>query len=186
MNNIQAKLAEAQQVMQEADCIHDQKTVEQALDRMAEAISADLGDKCPLVLAVMNGGMLPASYLITRLNFPLTLDYLHATRYQEDTSGHELVWQHTPNRSLQNRHVLIIDDILDEGHTLAAIHQHCLAQNPASLHSAMLMQKMHHRGVRPPLDYIGLEVPDRYVFGCGMDYKGFWRNKLAVYAVKNA
>lgn len=182
--NFQAKLNEAKQVKQDADLIHDQATIEQAMDEMATAITADLADKCPLVLAAMNGGMLPMSYLITRLDFPLTLDYLHATRYREDITGHDLVWQHAPSQSLENRHVLIIDDILDEGHTLAAMREHCLAQNPASLHSAVLIQKDHNRGVRPPLEYIGLHVPDRYVFGCGMDYKGFWRNTLAVYAVK--
>lgn len=184
--SFQEKLADAVDTKQTADLIHDQAAVEQALDRMAAAITADLGDKCPLVIAAMNGGMLPLAYLVTRLDFPLTLDYLHATRYHEGLTGHDLVWQQTPNQTLTNRHILIIDDILDEGHTLAAIHAHCLAQNPASLRSAVLVKKQHDRGVRPPLDYVGLEVPDRYVFGCGMDYKGFWRNTLAIYAVRGA
>ena len=172
------------EVMQEADCIHDATAVDNALHEMAKAITADIGNKVPLVIGVMNGGMLPLSLLLTKLNFPLKLDYLHATRYRENTVGTELMWQRSPAQPLTGQHVLIVDDILDEGHTLAAIIEYCQAQNPASIKTAVLAQKMHDRGVRPQLDYIGLEVPDRYVFGCGMDYKGYWRNSQEIYAIK--
>jgi len=176
-------LQEVEQVMREADCIHDAAAVSDALDRMAAAISADLAHANPLVLCVMNGGLMPTGLLLPRLNFPLKVDYLHATRYREETSGSELMWQHMPSEILSGRHVLIVDDILDEGHTLAAIIDYCKAQQPASLRSAVLAQKQHDRGVRPPLEYVGLTVPDRYVFGCGMDYKGYWRNLMGIYAV---
>ena len=179
----QALLEEAIQVKQHADCIHDAEAVNQALDRMAEAITRDLSEQVPLVLCVMNGGLLPAGLLLPRLPFPMKVDYLHATRYREKTVGSDLMWQHMPSESLSNRHVLIIDDILDEGHTLAEIIKYCQAQGPASLRSAVLAQKDHDRGVRPPLEYVGLQVPDRYVFGCGMDYKGYWRNLMGIYAV---
>ena len=175
---------EALAVMQAADCIHDQAAVEQALDDMAAAITADLADKNPLVITVMNGGMLPASLLLTRLPFPLKIDYLQATRYGEErTTGNELVWQRSPGQSLAGRHVLIVDDILDEGYTLDAIIRYCEAQQPLRVYSAVLAQKDHDRGIRPAISYVGLTVPDRYVFGCGMDYKGYWRNRLAIYAV---
>jgi len=131
----------------------------------------------------MNGGLVPTALLMPGMRFPWKLDYLHATRYREATTGTELVWQRTPEQSLRGRHVLVVDDILDEGHTLAAILQYCEAQGPASLRTAVLTRKRHQRGVRPPLDYVGLEVPDRYVFGCGMDYKGYWRNLPAIYAI---
>lgn len=178
-----ALLEEAIQVKQSADCIHDAAAVEAAFDRMAEAITRDLGDRTPLVISVMNGGLLPAGLLLPRLHFPLKVDYLHATRYREETVGSDLMWQRAPSEPLEGRHVLIVDDILDEGHTLAAIIAYCRAQNPASLSSAVLAQKEHDRGVRPPLEYVGLQVPDRYVFGCGMDYKGYWRNLMGIYAV---
>lgn len=177
-------LPEVERVLEQADCIHDEHSVNAALDRMAEQITRDLGDHNPLVICVMNGGLVPAGLLLPKLDFPLKLDYLHATRYREDTSGKDLVWQHTPNHSLVDRHVLIVDDILDEGHTLEAIINYCHAQQPASLSTAVLAQKEHDRGVRPPLEYVGLSVPDRYVFGCGMDYKGYWRNLPGIYAVK--
>jgi len=179
----QALLEEVNAVMQSADCVHDPASVEAALERMALQIEADLGDLDPVVISVMNGGLIPAGLLLTKLNFPLKLDYLHATRYRESTSGHELVWEHSPAQPLNGRHLLIVDDILDEGYTLAAIIEHCQAQGPASLSTAVLAQKEHDRGVRPPLEYVGLKVPDRYVFGCGMDYKGYWRNLPGIYAV---
>jgi hypoxanthine phosphoribosyltransferase len=177
--------AEALSAMQNADCLYNEEQVLHAIDDMAARITADLADKNPLVIAVMNGGLMPAGLLLPRLRFPLKLDYLHATRYREGTTGHDLVWQHAPNHDLTGRHVLIVDDILDEGHTLAAILDFCQAQHPASLRTAVLAQKSHARGVRPPLEYVGLKVPDRYVFGCGMDFKGYWRNLPGIYALKD-
>lgn len=179
-------LDEVHQVMQNAECIHDALSVDRALQTMADEIKADIGDKAPLVIGVMNGAMVPLSLLLTKLNFPLKLDYLHATRYRENLEGTELMWQRSPSMALSNQHVLIVDDILDEGHTLAAIIEYCEAQDPASLRTAVLAKKNHDRGVRPQLDYIGLEVPDRYVFGCGMDYKGYWRNTPEIFAVRDS
>ncbi len=173
----------ALEVLEAAQVIHDEQAVARAVSEMARQITDDLADSDPLVLCVMNGGLVPTALLMPHMRFPWKLDYLHATRYREETSGNDLIWQRTPEQSLAGRHLLIIDDILDEGHTLAAILQYCEAQNPASLRTAVLSRKRHQRGVRPILDYVGLEVPDRYVFGCGMDYKGYWRNLPAIYAL---
>ena len=174
----------ALEVLDQAELIHDEATVDAAVREMAARIQADMAELDPLVLCVMNGGLVPTALLMPHLRFPWKLDYLHATRYRESTSGTELVWQRTPSVSLRDRHLLVIDDILDEGHTLAAIQAFCRAQEPASLRTAVLTHKRHGRGVQPPVDYLGLEVPDRYVFGCGMDYRGYWRNLPAVYALK--
>ncbi len=173
----------AREVLEQAELIHDEQTVARAVREMAGCIGADLAGADPLVLCVMNGGLAPTAMLMPHLRFPWKLDYLHATRYREATRGTELVWQRTPAQSLAGRHLLVIDDILDEGHTLDAILRYCEAQEPASLRAAVLTQKEHGRGVRPPIDYIGLSVPDRYVFGCGMDYRGYWRNLPAIYAL---
>ncbi len=183
MNNTPTSLQDAQRIQQHADCLYTQSEVDQALDQMAAAITADLSDKNPLLIGALQGGLLPLGYLLQRLDFPLTIDYVHATRYHEHLSGQELIWQRTPTQPLAGRHVLIVDDILDEGHTLAALLTYCATQQPASLRTAVLVQKQHDRGVRPQLDYCGLHVPDRYVFGCGMDYKGYWRNQSGIYAV---
>ncbi len=174
---------EAIAVMARADCLFDQAGVEGALDRMADAINRDMADTRALVICVMNGGLVASGILLPKLRFPLHLDYLHASRYRERTSGDTLHWRIDPARPLAGMDLLLIDDILDEGHTLQAIIEFCRTQNPASIRTAVLVQKEHQRGVRPPVDYVGLKVPDRYVFGYGMDYKGYWRNAPGIYAV---
>lgn len=170
-------------VMQAADCLHDAVAVEAALGRMADAINRDMAGGDVVVICVMNGGLVASGLLLPRLKFPLRLDYMHASRYRERTAGEELHWKVDPSQPLAGKDLLIIDDILDEGHTLEAIIRFCRDRSPASVRAAVLVQKEHDRGVRPPVDYIGLTVPDRYVFGYGMDYKGYWRNAAGIYAV---
>ncbi|MCI0749378.1 MAG: hypoxanthine-guanine phosphoribosyltransferase [Nevskiales bacterium] len=177
-------LEEARKIRARADCLHDAAGVQSAYDRLAAAIRRDYEHQNPLILCVMMGGLVPTAEIIRRLDFAFELDYLHATRYHSQTSGGDLVWKAHPATSLRGRQVLVIDDILDEGHTLLAIQQALRAQEPASLKTAVLTEKRHARrapGARA--DYIGLEVEDRYVFGCGMDYKGYFRQLPAIYAV---
>lgn len=182
-----ARFRDAQAVLQTADCLFDATAVTAAYDRMARAIRAEYAELNPLVLCVMIGGMLPTVELIKRFNFQFEIDYLHATRYRGETTGAELVWKARPGAPLADRHVLVIDDILDEGHTLLAIQQWISAQGPASLKTAVLSEKQHPRkapGVAA--QFIGLTLPDRYVFGCGMDYKEYFRQLPAIYAVSDA
>ncbi|ROO30386.1 hypoxanthine phosphoribosyltransferase [Salinisphaera orenii MK-B5] len=167
-----------------ADCVLDETALKQCYDRMAIEISDQLADRDPVIMCVMLGGLQPTAEITKRLAFPFEFDYLHATRYRGDTDGGELVWKVSPGIRLADRHVLIIDDILDEGHTLAAILRAIEAQGAASVRTAMLLQKDHDR--REPgmnADILGSPVEDRYVFGAGMDYKGYFRQLPAVYAV---
>lgn len=176
-------LEEARAVMSAADCLYSMDEVGTACDRMAAAINHDLAGNELVVLCIMNGGLVATGQLLPRLTMPLRVDYLHATRYRERTDGAELHWRVEPINDLSQRHVLVVDDILDEGYTLDAILAFCRAQGAASVSAAVLVQKEHDRGVRPPVAYIGMRVPDRYVFGAGMDYKGYWRNAPGIYAV---
>ena len=124
--------------------------------------------------------------LCKRLNFPHQQDYLHATRYNGELRGEQVMWKAAPQAELAGRHVLVLDDILDEGHTLLAIKAALQKQNPATLKVAVLTDKKHQR--RAPgiaAEYVGLSLPDQYVFGCGMDYKGYYRNLSAIYAAKS-
>ncbi|MFP4146616.1 MAG: hypoxanthine-guanine phosphoribosyltransferase [Halorhodospira sp.] len=167
-----------------AELIHDQEAVKAALDRMAAGITEDLGDHRPLILGVMIGGMIPAGRLLPRLDFPLEVDYVHATRYRNQVQGQELVWHALPTTPVEGRDLLIVDDILDEGYTLAAILQSFREHGARSVRSAVLVEKHHDR--RCPgmvADYVGLDVPDRYVFGAGMDCRGLGRNADGIYAV---
>lgn len=168
----------------EADQLYTAQEVEQALARMAQEITGKLRDSNPLVLCVMLGGMIPAGRLLGRLEFPLELDYIHATRYRGNTSGGALHWIARPSVPLAGRVVLVIDDILDEGITLAAIVDECRAQGAREVYTAVLVDKRHERKEGMTASFTGLEVDDRYVFGCGMDYKGYLRNLPGIYAVK--
>lgn len=181
-----------------ADLIHDRQTLEQAIARMAVAIRNDYAGGVtatrdnalarPVFLTVMHGGLPFAAQLAMELGargLDLEFDYLHATRYRGATTGGELVWKHRPVTPLRGRRVLLADDILDEGHTMAAIGAWCREQGAVDVRIAALAVKQHDRCV-PGLvaDYIGVEVPDRYVFGYGMDYHEQGRNLPAIYALK--
>jgi hypoxanthine phosphoribosyltransferase len=163
----------------------DRAAVEGALDRMAAEIGRDLAGRDPVVLAVMIGGLVPTAWLLQRLAFPLQLDYVHATRYRGGTrGGAQIDWIARPRTQLAGRVVLVIDDILDEGHTLAAILEDCRARGAVDVRSAVLVEKLHRRRAEGlQADYTGLRVEDRYLFGCGMDYHEHHRQHAAVYAL---
>ena len=168
----------------ESDCLTDSNQLNNALNNLAKKITIDLEDKNLLVLCVMTGGIIPTGHLLTRLPFPLQLDYIHATRYRGETSGGELHWIQEPSISLQDRNILIIDDIFDEGITLFEIAKYCNEKGATTVHSAVLVNKIHNRKANYKPDYVGLDVEDRYLFGFGMDYKNYLRNINAIHAVK--
>lgn len=172
-------------ILHRADRLVDEAGVARALDEMAAAIRRDLGEHDPVVLVVMVGGMLPAAWLLERLAFPLQVDYIHATRYRGGTRGTpELEWVVRPRTSLQGRTVLVIDDILDEGYTLAAILEECRDRGAERVLSAVLVDKQHPRRYKSlQADYVGLRLEDRYLFGCGMDYHEHLRQHRAIYAL---
>jgi hypoxanthine phosphoribosyltransferase len=176
--------ADAARILAAAEAVLDRAQVQAAYARMAHDIQAAWPDASPLVLVCMVGGMIPAVELLSRMPMQLEVDYVHATRYRGGISGHDVQWLVAPSRALHERHVLVIDDILDEGHTLAAILNRVRAAGALSVRSAVLVEKCHDRRV-PGLaaDFVGAQVPDRYVFGCGMDYKGWHRQLPAIYAV---
>ena len=176
---------EAQQLLDHAERIVSKEEVQAALDRLADEISCTLADEFPLVLAVMGGAVVFAGQLLPRLFFPLEFDYLHVTRYRGNTQGGEMEWRVLPGQNVIGRNVLVLDDILDEGETLAAIRDKLLEMGAARVWSAVLTNK--DNGLDKPIqaDFVGLDVPNRYVFGCGMDAYGLWRNLPAIFALKD-
>ena len=167
-----------------ADRLHGPEDVESACDRMAAAIDAWLGDDDCLVLCLLQGGIVPTGMLLPRIHAPLQLDSIHVTRYRNTTRGHDLEWCASPRTPVADRRILLIDDILDEGHSLAAVQRWCRDQGAAEVRAAVLIDKQHAR--KDPdgsADFIGLTVPDRYVFGYGMDYHGWHRNAPGIFAV---
>lgn len=170
-------------LLNQAQLIHSSEAVRNAITRLSQDITATLEDTCPIVICVMGGGVVFAGQLLTRLNFPLELDYVHASRYQNQTVGKTLVWKSLPKLDLTNRTVLLVDDILDEGVTLLAIKEKCLELGAKNVFSTVLVEKILPQAKSTFADFVGLTVPNRYVFGYGMDAYGWWRNLSAIYAL---
>jgi len=178
-----ASLAEA---LKHADLIHERATLDAAIRSMGKAIDAALAGDVPIYLSVMHGGLIFSGALALAISNDLEFDYVHATRYRSGTQGHELRWIKTPGAQVQGRTVLLADDILDEGYTLREIRDYCFAQGAARVLIAVLCEKRHGRtapGIKA--DFVGVEVPDRYVFGFGMDYYEQGRNLPGIYALKD-
>lgn len=179
-------LHEIVRIRDEADCLVSAEEIDAALDRLAQQITVALGDSNPIVFVVLNGGLIFSGRLLPKLPFPLETSYLHATRYGDRIHGEQLEWRARPHQHVAGRTVLVLDDILDEGRTLHAILHHLEEAGAARVVSAVLVDKRHNRKAIPDMraDFTGVDVADRYLFGCGMDYKGYWRNAPGIYAVK--
>lgn len=170
-----------------ADLLHDWPAIDAAIDRIAAGISTDLEGQRPVFLTVMNGGLVFAGQLAPRIHLDLEFDFVHASRYRGELTGTSLVWYAKPHSNMRGRTVLLIDDILDEGHTLAELQQYCYDQGAERVLIVVLTIKQHDRCVpEVKAAWHGLDVPDRYVFGCGMDYRGQARNLPAIYALKGS
>jgi hypoxanthine phosphoribosyltransferase len=179
-------------IQQSTDLIISESQIDQAIEVLAQQINQfyageRFANKSVTAFCVMNGGLYFTGQLMRHLKFPITLKYLHASRYGDSTRGAELNWIVRPSKEeVFGKDIILIDDIFDEGLTLEAIYKECEALKPNSINSVVLVDKQHQRkpqsGFQP--NFVGLEVVDRYIFGCGMDYKGAWRNLPAIYALK--
>jgi hypoxanthine phosphoribosyltransferase len=179
-----ANVAEARGILNSSDILFSAEEVSIAVDRMAVEITAKLGETYPLVLSVMGGAVVFTGQLLPRLQFPLDFDYVHVSRYGDKTHGGELVWKQAPKEDVQDRVVLVLDDILDEGHTMAAIRDKVMAMGAKEFYSGVFANKLINKEKPILADFVGLDVPDRYVFGYGMDVRGAWRNLPAIHALK--
>ena len=158
--------------------------VSASIARMAQEMRAQMSDDFPLVLSVMGGAAVFTGMLLPHLDFPLEFDYIHLTRYRNTTKGSaEMQWRVAPAESVKDRVVLVLDDILDEGETMAAIRDRILAMGAKRFLSAVLCEKILQKSKPLYPDFRGFKVPDRYVFGCGMDARGYWRNLPAIRAL---
>ncbi|AUZ54667.1 hypoxanthine-guanine phosphoribosyltransferase [Stenotrophomonas acidaminiphila] len=181
-----SKLTLAQAVAQ-ADLLVDRPAIDQAIAGIADAIARDYKGEVPVFLSIMNGALPFAGQLALELGArgqDAQFDYMQASRYHGESGG-ELVWKHRPVSSLFGRRVLLVDDILDEGFTLQGVRDWCLEQGATDVRIAVLTVKKHDRcldGVKA--DYAGIELPDRFVFGFGMDVSESLRSLPAIYAMK--
>jgi hypoxanthine phosphoribosyltransferase len=175
-------LAEA---LTRSDLLFKRDDLETVIADLGRAIDAALDGERAVFLTVMNGALMFGAQLALSIRTDMEFDYVHATRYRGATSGNELHWLREPIASLQGRTVLLVDDILDEGHTLKAVRDDCMLRGAKRVLIATLCSKQHGRcvdGIQS--DFNGVDLPDRYVFGYGMDYYEQGRNLPAIYALK--
>ena len=151
---------------------------------MAREITAELDGEFPVVLSVMGGAAVFTGQLLPQLAFPLEFGAIEVTRYNNDIEGREITWRLPPRDNVRERTVLVVDDILDEGITLAAIRNTLIDMGARKVLSAVFADKDLGRAKPVKADFVGVTVPNRYVFGFGMDAYGLWRNLPAIYALK--
>lgn len=184
MKNITPELIK--KVYETAKPIFTRDDIKKAFDAMAMRMEAVLKDQNPIMLTVMNGGLITTSELALRLNFPMQMDYVHATRYTGETTGGASVhWKHEPSLDLEGRTVVIVDDILDGGLTLSAIIEYCEGRKAKKVYTAVLLDKTEarHPEALAKADFTGLECGNEYVFGFGLDYHEYLRNVPGIYVV---
>jgi hypoxanthine phosphoribosyltransferase len=177
---------QAWKILEEADLVCSAEEVDRAIERVAAAVAAEFRDKYPLVLCVMSGAVFFCARLLPLLRFPLHLGYVHASRYGEHIDGRHVHWKVEPGDEVKERVVLVVDDILDAGDTLAEIKAKVMARGATSCKVAVLTDKIRPTSKPITPDFVGLRIPDRFVFGCGLDAYGLWRNLPAIYALKQA
>ena len=174
---------EAWRILESAEPIVSAAEIDAAVQRLAAQISSQVADACPLVVSVMGGGVVFTGRILPMFRFPLDFDYVHVTRYGDALSGGRVEWVVRPRTPVQDRVVLVLDDILDEGNTLAAIREGFLADGARTVYNAVFAEKETGRPKPIRADFVGVRLPDRYVFGFGMDVRGAWRNLPAIYAL---
>jgi hypoxanthine phosphoribosyltransferase len=178
--------AAVRQARERAELLVDPESVQRAIDRVSVRIALRLQELNPLLLVVMHGGLPYAAELLKRLAFPLEYGYLHVGRYGAATRGGELRWHVEPNHELAGRVVLLVDDVLDQGATLAALREWAGSAGATEVLTTVLVEKAVPADRPIAADYVALKCPDRYLFGCGMDYQGYWRNLPGIYALPDS
>ncbi len=173
-----------QEILSHSELICSEVEVDSAINKLALEITEALSGSNPIVMSVMGGAVIFTGQLLPKLNFQLEFDYVQANRYH-GTSGQDLVWRVEPSDKIKGRVVLLLDDILDEGITLAEIKAKCLAMGARQVLVAVLSEKILDQAKPIKADFVGLKLPNRYVFGCGMDAYGWWRNLPTIRALKD-
>ncbi|PIE41597.1 MAG: hypoxanthine-guanine phosphoribosyltransferase [Gammaproteobacteria bacterium] len=186
---------ELEDVLLHSECLITEARIAAAYDKLAATLNLHYTDLNPIIVVVLNGGLIPAGHLLTRLSFAHRMDYIHATRYRNNQGTNELTWKAKTDLEwkaktdldLHGEHVLLVDDIFDEGVTLKCIVEALSAMQPASLKTCCLLDKDHDRKVAGfQVDFVGTTVEDRYIYGCGMDYHGYLRHLPGIYALKDS
>ncbi|MFP5390225.1 MAG: hypoxanthine-guanine phosphoribosyltransferase [Gammaproteobacteria bacterium] len=178
----------ARQLLEHAEQIADEQQVQAAVASVADTLNARFAapdaETFPLVLGVMGGAVVFTGHLLPQLRFPLEFDYIHVTRYGDDDRGGEVVWKVIPRSNVAGRTVVVVDDILDEGETLAHVKARLLEMGAAEVIIAVFADKMLGRAKPIAADIVGISIPNQFVVGFGMDVYGYWRNLPGLWSIR--
>lgn len=178
--------ARARALLEHAEEIYDRSAVQAAIADVAAKLNDrfDKPDQFPLVLGVMGGAVVFTGQLLPQLRFPLEFDYIHVSRYGDDDQGGRVVWKVIPRPDVAGRTIIVLDDILDEGETLAHVKQRLLDMGAAEVIVTVFADKAIKRSKPVKADIVGLSIPDKFVVGMGMDVYGYWRNLPGLWAIR--
>lgn len=171
-------------ILQSSEVVHQATEVNAAIDRMAVRIDLELHLENPLVLVVLQGGMYLGGQLLPRLRFPLSQATCQVSRYGDETRGQVLRWLSPLSADVSNRTVLLVDDVLDEGVTLRTLTRHLEESGAKRVLSAVLVRKAVAREAGLTANFVGIESGTDFLFGCGMDCRGYWRNLPEIRALR--
>lgn len=178
----------ARALLKDAELVYDAGAVQKAVDKVAQQLNQrfdnDESEAFPLVLGVMGGAVVFCGQLLTRLTFPLEFDYMHVTRYGSKDQGGTIEWKVIPRSNVEGRTVIVLDDILDEGETLAHVKERLVQMGAKEVVLAVFADKDIGKSKPCKADYVGLTLPNKFVVGYGMDAYGYWRNLPGIWAIK--
>ena len=172
------------EILKNSECIFTESELDNAISNIAKQIEQEIVGEIPIFLSVMNGGMFFGAELLQKISGPLLSDYIHASRYGNETFGSShITWYRQPKlEDIRGRAVYILDDILDEGHTLAEIKRFLLDAGVKSCKLVVLIDKNIGKNKPVTADHVGLVAPNKYLFGYGMDIHGLYRQLPSIYA----
>ncbi|MYM69406.1 hypoxanthine-guanine phosphoribosyltransferase [Pseudoduganella sp. FT55W] len=179
----------ARALLESAEELFTKQDVDNAVSAMADTLNARYNqpdaEEFPLVLGVMGGAVVFTGNLLPQLTFPLEFDYIHVSRYGDEDKGGEVVWKVVPRSNVSGRTVIVLDDILDEGETLAHVKQRLLDMGAKEVILAVFADKAIGKVKPVKADIVGITIPNRFVVGFGMDAYGYWRNLPGLWAINN-
>ncbi len=154
----------------------DEEVIERRLDSMAKEIEADFPAGPILVIILLKGALVFAADLLRRIPRELSIECLNVASYQglESSGTVDFLDRHFPE--VKGKHILLLDDILDTGRTLAAVAKRLEEEGAAAVHTGVLLAKDKKRAEEVEADYVGFEIGDEFVVGYGLDYNGKYRN----------
>lgn len=154
-----------------------EKAILEKVREIAAQITKDYAGKDLVLISVLRGAMVFTADLMRGIGFPVAVDFVHASSYGLGTkSSREVRIKKEIETDIAGRHVLLVDCIIDTGETLATLLKRYAEKKPATLRSAVLLDKRQRRTVEVPVDYVGFDIPDKFVVGYGVDCGELYRN----------